>query len=145
MALQEHSAPFLGGGWRKRGWWRRGGGPSESEGIVSLYRAVSSAFSCKEFMQKATVSIFTIWKCNAGGTPYFGGGEEDEYSDAEDVGYVREYIRGQEAFAANEVDLSDGDHSQKGMRLYHQAKGLKSGHQVLPYNLYGKGGGGGRL
>ena len=51
----------------------------------------------------------------------------DEYSDEEDVGYVREYIRGQEAFAANEVDLSDGDHSQKGLRLYHQAKG---GQQV---------------
>ena len=54
----------------------------------------------------------------------------DEYSDEEDVGYVREYIRGQEAFAANEVDLSDGDHSQKGLRLYHQAKGLEGSQQV---------------
>ena len=51
----------------------------------------------------------------------------DEYSDDDDVGYVREYIRGQEAFVAREVDQSDEDGSQLGMRLYHKAQKKNQG------------------
>ena len=47
------------------------------------------------------------------------GTEVDEYADEDDLGYVREHIRGQAAFRATELRIGD-DHDA--MRLYHQAK-----------------------
>ena len=45
--------------------------------------------------------------------------EVDEYADEEDLGYVREHIRGQAAFRATELRFGDGHDA---MQLYHQAK-----------------------
>ena len=45
----------------------------------------------------------------------------DEYIDEEDPGYIREDIRGQDAFVARELDVSDADGSRRAMDLYHQA------------------------
>ena len=60
----------------------------------------------------------------------FTSGDADEYSDEDDVGYVREYIRGQDAFIAREIDLSDEDASQRGLRLYHDAQRLAEADKV---------------
>ena len=52
----------------------------------------------------------------------------DEYEDEDDPGYVREDIRGQDAFAARELDASDADGGRRAMDLYHQAVGpLRAG------------------
>ncbi len=48
-------------------------------------------------------------------------GDWDDYDDEDDPGYVREDIRGQDAFAARELDVSDADGSRRAMDLYHQA------------------------
>lgn len=45
----------------------------------------------------------------------------DEYVDEEDPGYFREDIRGQDAFVARELDVSDADGSRRAMDIYHQA------------------------
>lgn len=56
----------------------------------------------------------------------------DEYENEFDVGYVREYIRGQANFADAELDLSDDECSSRSMKLYHQAlHGASS--QVFPW------------
>lgn len=45
----------------------------------------------------------------------------DDYIDEEDPGYIREDIRGQDAFVARELDVRDADGSRRAMDLYHQA------------------------
>lgn len=45
----------------------------------------------------------------------------DEYDDDDDPGYIREDIRGQEAFIARELDINDEDGSSRGADVYHQA------------------------
>ena len=45
----------------------------------------------------------------------------DEYEDEDDPGYVREDIRGQDAFAARELDASDAGGGARAMDLYHRA------------------------
>ena len=42
------------------------------------------------------------------------GSDHDEYSDDDDPGYTRQDIRGQEAFIARELDLSDDEGSHRG-------------------------------
>lgn len=59
----------------------------------------------------------------------------DEYSDDNDPGYTREHIRGQDAFIAREIDPSDEDASQQGLKLYHEARGLKDLHWVRNTSL----------
>ena len=54
----------------------------------------------------------------------------DEYEDEDDPGYVREDIRGQDAFAARELDAADADGSRRAMDLYHQA--MDPSAQVRP-------------
>ena len=54
----------------------------------------------------------------------------DEYEDEDDPGYVREDIRGQDAFAARELDVSDADGSRRAMDLYHRA--MDPSAQVSP-------------
>lgn len=54
----------------------------------------------------------------------------DEYEDEEDPGYIREDIRGQDAFVARELDVSDADGSRRAMDLYHQA--MDAPAQVWP-------------
>ena len=55
----------------------------------------------------------------------------DEYEDEDDPGYVREDIRGQDAFAARELDVSDADGGRRAMDLYHQA--MDPSAQVAPF------------
>jgi hypothetical protein len=52
--------------------------------------------------------------------------DHDEYEDDDDPGYVREDIRGQEAFIARELDISDEDGSGRGADVYHQAIACRS-------------------
>lgn len=56
--------------------------------------------------------------------------EEDEYSDDQDMGYVRQQVRDQHKFVASEVDLSDNDSSARGASLYHRAQSYKSSDQA---------------
>lgn len=61
---------------------------------------------------------------HTGGFPHLGGAagsDVEEYDDAEDPGYVREDVRGQDAFMARELDLSDDDASGRGADVYHRA------------------------
>ena len=58
------------------------------------------------------------------------GDDVDEYEDEDDLGYVREYIRGQAAFRARELIFEDD--SSDAMRLYHQARASQEGQHVCP-------------
>ncbi|KAK9821720.1 hypothetical protein WJX81_003748 [Elliptochloris bilobata] len=69
----------------------------------------------------------------AGGSPGLGGvagSDVEEYEDAEDVGYVREDVRGQDAFMARELDLSDDDASGRGADVYHRALLMRAGQEL---------------
>ena len=63
--------------------------------------------------------------------------EEDEYSDDQDMGYVRQHVRDQHKFVASEVDLSDNDSSARGTSLYHRAQSYKSSDQARSCCLTG--------
>jgi hypothetical protein len=56
----------------------------------------------------------------------------EEYDDAEDLGYVREDVRGQDAFMARELDLSDDDAGGRGADVYHRALLLRAGQEARP-------------
>ena len=55
----------------------------------------------------------------------------DEYANDMDVGYVREYIRGQAAFKDMELDLRDEECRSASLKLYHQ---MQQNPQVCPTN-----------
>ena len=58
------------------------------------------------------------------------GSDVEEYDDAEDPGYVREDVRGQDAFMARELDLSDDDASGRGADVYHRALLMRAGPEA---------------
>lgn len=71
-------------------------------------------------------------------TTAFGRASEDgvdEYLDEEDCGYVRQDIRGQDAFVAREIDATDDDGTARGSELYHQALAYAGQAWPLPSPL----------